>query len=555
MVYRRPGQRRGRRGRVVPISFAVLGVVVVLGAVFGVLHVRDQQRKSRERSHAEATAVAGRYLTAWGHGDVATMAANATPDSAAALRQQVGTVLTDLHISSATYLPGILRFQGDATAPFHASVVVQGLGTWSYDGSLVLHRVDKHWKVAFTPESIYPELHAGDTLVRERKLGTRGQIRLADGRPLRGLDGELDGNMLGTVGPYTAALAKSAGPQFVAGDIGGLTGLERGYNAVLSGTPGGSLTLRSSTGAILDTLISQPVRNGKDVTVSFDLNVQHAAESALSGVPANLTGSLVAIDVTTGKVLAVANHPYNGYGRAIRGHYPPGSTFKIITTTAALLSGKSASTPLPCTPSITVGGRSFTNAEGESYGTISLATAFAKSCNTAFISLETSLPKGALGRAAALFGFSDKPAGTDTATSGPLPLTSFGGSVPPPTDATDGAAEAIGQGRIVTSPLQMASVAAAVASGTWRQPYVSATAPANNPQHAIPANVVATLRDLMGQVVSYGTAAHSGLPAGTRGKTGTAEVGTKNPPDTVAWFVGYRGTIAFACQVGDSGAS
>ncbi|HEY5335668.1 MAG TPA: penicillin-binding transpeptidase domain-containing protein, partial [Mycobacteriales bacterium] len=361
----------------------------------------------------------------------------------------------------------------------------------------------------------------------------------------------LDGNLLGAVGTYDAAQAKAAGPLFEKGDVGGLNGLERAYNSTLAGTPGGSLTIRDQAGTTVTTLLSRPVTNGKNVALSLDLSTQRAAEAAVTAaIPAGQIGSLVAIDVATGKVLALANHPVNGYGYALRGQFPAGSTFKIITTTAAIINGKAASTVLPCEPTATIDGRVFKNAENESFGPISLAQAFAKSCNTAYVTLSSQIPTGSITQAAELYGMSASPLSQQT---GPLPITSVGGSVPLPADGADQAAESIGQGRVLVSPLQMASVAAAIASGTWHEPYVTAAAPAGEKANALPAAVVSNIRDFMGLVVTSGTAAGVGLPSGTHGKTGTAEYGNANPPQTIAWFVGYRGGIAFACQVGGAG--
>jgi cell division protein FtsI/penicillin-binding protein 2 len=146
--------------------------------------------------------------------------------------------------------------------------------------------------------------------------------------------------------------------------------------------------------------------------------------------------------------------------------------------------------------------------------------------------------------AAKLYGFD----GTE-----PLPIKSTGGSYPVPTDQAEQAAQAFGQGRDTASPLQMASVASAVASGTWRQPFVVGSAKVS---HALPSNVAATLRTFMTGVVERGTAAGVGLPAGTAGKTGTAEYGTAPPggsPPTHAWFIGFRGTTAFAVVVEGGG--
>ncbi|HEV7207246.1 MAG TPA: penicillin-binding transpeptidase domain-containing protein [Mycobacteriales bacterium] len=558
MAYRGYSYSRPRRSRqALPLVILVVVALLAGGGYLGVQHVLDQRKQARERSYAEAVAVAHGFLAAWGTGDTATMVNDATADTAPLVRDRIPSLRTDLQVVSAKYVPGTVHTDaksGTPGAPFHASVVLRGLGTWSYNSAVVLRKVAGHWKVVFSPETIHPQLHGADQLVRQRTLGHRGSVLLANGVPLRGQDAELDGNLLGTVGKYSAAQAAAAGPLYEAGDVGGLTGLERGENAVLSGTPGGSLSIHSPGGGVITTLIDRKTTDGKDVRVSFDLHVQRAAEQALATITGGRTGSFVAIDVASGKVLAIANHPLNGFGRAIRGHYPPGSTFKVITTTAALMSGKGPGTPLDCGATTTVDGRTFHNAEKEQLGTIDLQTAFAKSCNTAFVNLERQLPSGALGKAAALFGFSPQPAAArDSPNSGPLPLTSFGGSVPTPTDAADAAAEAIGQGRIVASPLQMASVAAAVAAGTWRQPYVTDTEPAGNPHHVLPSGVAATLSDFMAQVVATGTAKASGLPGGTRGKTGTAEIGNATPPITVAWFIGFQNGIAFACQVGGDG--
>jgi len=528
-------------------------LVLALTAVLVVLHVQSDRRHARAKSLAEATRVSDGFLTAWSKGDAAAMAGFATADTAGYIQAEIPKLAKSLQIASQTYKPGPVTIRGAATAAFHADVVLQGVGTWSYDNHLSLTKVDGHWKVAFTSATVYPDLAPDDTLARSRQLGTRGQLVGADGRALRGRSIELDGNLLGQVGAYTDDTIKNAGPLFQVGDVGGLSGLERAYNAQLAGTPGGTLKIKTAAGGTKRTLLEQSVVNGTNVPLSIDFTTQKAAESALAGLGA-LTGSLVAIDVTTGKVLALANNPLNGFGRAIKGTYPPGSTFKIVTTAAALMSGKSASTPLACTPTANVGGRPFVNAEGESYGTISLEDAFAKSCNTAFVDLSTQIPRDSITTAAALFGFTGKAlADINTATDGPLPITSFGGSVPPATDAADFAGESIGQGRIVVSPLQMASVAAAVASGTWRQPYVSATAPANNASHALPSAVVPVLRQFMADVVATGTAKDSGLPSGTFGKTGTAEYGTNTPLDTISWFIGWRGNVAFACQAGGDG--
>ena len=191
-------------------------------------------------------------------------------------------------------------------------------------------------------------------------------------------------------------------------------------------------------------------------------------------------------------------------------------------------------------------GRTFRNFEGEASDSLSLAEAFKISCNNAFIGLADKLPENALTDAAKSFGFE---------ADWSLPLPSAKGSFPQPVDGTERAAAAIGQGRVLASPAQMASVAAAVATGQWHAPSLTTQPTPTSP--AVPpldASVVAALQSFMNSVPqSGGTAAGAGLPPGTAGKTGTAEFGTETPPATHAWFVGYRGGIAFAVIVEDGG--
>jgi cell division protein FtsI/penicillin-binding protein 2 len=130
--------------------------------------------------------------------------------------------------------------------------------------------------------------------------------------------------------------------------------------------------------------------------------------------------------------------------------------------------------------------------------------------------------------------------------------------VPPPPDQADLAAEAFGQGRVTASPLQMAMVAATVVQGRWRQPRlvtVGAEAEGGGGESPDPLDrqVAGTLRTLMRQVVTEGTAAPAKLPGKVGGKTGTAEFGTGSPLPTHAWFIGFRGDLAFSVVVEDGG--
>jgi cell division protein FtsI/penicillin-binding protein 2 len=126
------------------------------------------------------------------------------------------------------------------------------------------------------------------------------------------------------------------------------------------------------------------------------------------------------------------------------------------------------------------------------------------------------------------------------------------GRFPAPVDDADFAAASFGQGRVLASPLNMASVAAAVQNGAWRSPRLAPGTGTATVRRLDP-GVVSGLRTMMAAVVTEGTAKSAGLPAGTAGKTGTAEYGTGAKPPTHAWFIGYRGDLAFAVIVEGGG--
>jgi cell division protein FtsI/penicillin-binding protein 2 len=370
-------------------------------------------------------------------------------------------------------------------------------------------------------------------------------IIFRDAKGVVAVDPALESSIVGRVGPVTAEQLQKLGSPYTAANQVGLSGLERTYEKRLAGSPRTDVVVVNKNGATTRLVKRFRGKAAQPVKVTIDLPTQRAAEAALSGVPQN--AALVALDTSTGAIRAVVSKPDGGFNRALAGTYPPGSTFKVVTSAALLGAGNNGSTPAPCPATITVDGRSFKNFEGEASGSLDLARAFAISCNNAFIGLATKLPAGALDKAAASFGFNaDWSLGVDAA----------GGSYPKPVDDAELAASAIGQARVLASPVQMASVAAAVASGRWRAPNL-VTQPARPPGPSVaplsPA-VASTLRSFMASVTERGgTAAGAGLPAGTFGKTGTAEFGNGNPPPTHAWFIGYRNNLAFAIVVENGG--
>src|SRR5581483_3515817 len=280
----------------------------------------------------------------------------------------------------------------------------------------------------------------------------------------------------------------------------------------------------------------------RPVATTIDARLQAEAQQSLAAV--GQRAALVALDVETGQVEAAVSTPVGGFPRALRGRYPPGSTFKIVTTAAALGAGLDLQSPLECPASVTVEGKTFTNAEHEQLGTLPLVLAFARSCNTAYVKLAGRLTDAQLEAAAQNLGVGLRFG---------LPIRTFSGSMPAPVDAVEHAADAIGQGRVLVSPLEMASMVAAVARDGWQPPRLLVQE-APGALRPLGPGVAAELRQAMRAVVveGTGTAANlSGPPV--YGKTGTAEFGSDSPPKTHAWFVGVRGNLAFAVVVEGGG--
>jgi cell division protein FtsI/penicillin-binding protein 2 len=355
--------------------------------------------------------------------------------------------------------------------------------------------------------------------------------------------------LLGRVEPVTADDLKRLGAPYQTGDLTGHgNGLEATFERQLAGSPGGEVRLAGKDGATAKVLHRFPGEDGRPVETTLDPRVQRAGERALAGVAK--PAALVAVRPSTGELLAVVNAPAE-YNRALLGRYPPGSTFKVVTAAALLSGGLRPGDQVDCPKETNVGGRKFGNFEDEVLGKIPFSSAFAHSCNTAFVGLAARRLDGdELVATAGRFGFGVEPEpGIPAVTS----------RVPSPADEADLGAEAFGQGRVTASPLQMAMVAATVADGRWQSPRLvageSSTGDGGQGQApgALDRGVADTLRGLMRLVVTEGTARPAGLPAGTAGKTGTAEFGSGDPLPTHAWFIGFRGDLAFAVVVEDGG--
>ena len=261
-----------------------------------------------------------------------------------------------------------------------------------------------------------------------------------------------------------------------------------------------------------------------------------------------MPSALVAIDVQSGNVWR-RPLPSLGFDRAITGRYPPGSAFKVATTYSLLEKGPvKPSTPVSCPKTVVVDGMSVKNYEGESLGNPDFTTDFAHSCNTAFVQLAEELDDADLEvrRGAGYRSRLGEGAGCVRRVRRQHPQNN---------SKTDKAAASIGQGRNLASPLSLAVMTSGVARGSYIPPaLVTEPTPEGSPSREpqpLDGTVAGQLQDLMREVVLDGTAtALKGTPGGAvHGKTGTAEHGTKTPPETHAWFVGYQGDVAFAVLV------
>jgi hypothetical protein len=353
----------------------------------------------------------------------------------------------------------------------------------------------------------------------------------------------LAAHLVGSVGPITAQQLRQLGPPYDAASVVGQTGIEAAYEKQLAGSPGATISVVDSTGHATGMVATFPAKPGTAVVTSVDPTVQEAAEAALTTVPG--TAAFVAVNAATGQILADVSQPANNqFDEALAGGFPPGSTFKVITSSALLEVGLSPSSPASCPPTVTVDGEVFHNAEGDQ-PVSSLSEAFTESCNTAFVQLATShLQPSSFPAVAAQYGIGTAPK---------MGLAAAAGSVPLPRDQAELAATSIGQAGVVVSPLNLAMVAAAIDFGRVRPPrLVQGAADDSATPQPLPAAVLAGLRNMMSSVVTSGTAAGTGLPAGTYAKTGTAEYGSGDPLPTDAWLMGYNGNVAFAMVVHDS---
>jgi penicillin-binding protein A len=329
----------------------------------------------------------------------------------------------------------------------------------------------------------------------------------------------------------------------------------------------------SELGTIVDELFGRE-QEGNDVVTNIDAGAQRVA---LADLEAAGFGAVVALEPSSGRVLAMAsNPPYDPnrvpehlselnrdpnsplLNRATQGQYPPGSTFKVVTAAAGLDSGAiTPQTTIDAPGTIEVQGRPLSNDFDQDFGSISLDTALTNSVNTWFAQLGEQLGTETLFEYMDAFGFGSTPA-IDLPSNQVYKSGVFAdGELLGPNDPVDIARVAFGQERLAVTALQMAEVAAAVANGgelmkpqIWSRVVdpdgrVSDRLDPARYSRPIDEQTAAELTTAMEGVVSEGTgtnAAIAGVPVA--GKTGTAETPFNEScgggsEENQAWFIGF----------------
>jgi penicillin-binding protein A len=533
------GERRRRLlTRTLPLALVAL-VAFVVGAATGDPGDPEKDAANRYAEAWEARNFKGMY----GELNDASRARVSRKEFEAAYRetQQVATART-IEAGSA----GNSEESGSGkVVPVQMTISTVAFG--AIEGEVELPFADGgiEWDESLT----FPGLNEGEELAADVELAERAPILARDGTvlaegPAAEREHPLGSAAIDVTGEVGEApeeeLAKLARRGFPPETPVGISGLERAFNARLAGKPGGSLLVVSEDGSSVRTMAKSKPRPGAAVKTTIDPELQEAAVAALAG----RSGGVAVLDTRKGDVRALA-------GLAFSAPQPPGSTFKVVTTAAALETGAvSMDDEFEISDGINVGGRFIYNANGEFCGG-TFREAFAHSCNAVFAPLGPAVGNDALVETSEKFGFNEPPS---------LYAPQIVREVDPeestiPTEIgeeIDLGVSAIGQGEVLATPLEMASVSQAVANDGVRLPTSivlnKKLRPEAEPVRVMSKKVADQLNELMIGVISEGTGTAGAISeAQVAGKTGTAELGPKpgeedaeNPVQIKdAWFTAF----------------
>jgi transpeptidase family protein len=519
-----------RRRRLTHRALPALGALAFLSAGVGMMvgagHTSVEQR------------TAGDFTRAWERQDYRAMYAKL--DAASRRAYTLAEFRGAYRVAAATATIDLIR-AGDpggrhgalVTVPIRVSTRV--FGRVDADLELPVHGTEVTWG----PLLAFPGLRRGEALSRRSRPPRRATLLSRDGKVLaRGPAGNrsspleaIAGSIAGTLQPQEtdeerhSLYAHGFPPDWPVGQ----NGLEEAFESRLEGRPGGTLLAGRRVIARSRPRPAEPVRT------TIDTRLQEAAVTALAG----RFGGVAALDPRNGEIRALA-------GIAFSAPQPPGSTFKIVTTAAALEArAVKPATEFPIASEATIDGVPLKNANGEYCGG-TFRSSFAHSCNSVFAPLGVKVGAQALVDAAERFGWN-----SDPTVPGEVPST-----LPPATEINtplEVGSTAIGQFRTLATPLQMASVAQTIASHGVRHLPTLSLGDSTRSVRVVRPRIARTIQSLMIDVVAYGTGTAAALPGvKVAGKTGTAELeDTKRDPktgepidqsapsNTDAWFTAY----------------
>ena len=531
-------RRRRLVTRTLPLAFVAF-VAFILGAVAG---TPGSPQKEAANRFAEAWS-AGAYKAMYRELNDASRAQFGLEEFTADYREaaQVST-LRSIEPGS----PQEPQSQsGGTVVPVPLTVATVAFG--SLEDELVLPWEDGG--IAWNPSLVFPGLDDGEHLGSQIELAPRAPILAADGTALAEGPAEEREHPMGSAAvdvtgevgePSEEDVARLAKHGFTAETPVGISGLERAFNTRLAGKPGGSLLALDAEGTSVRVIAQSKPEEGAAVKTTIDPELQEAAVNALAG----RFGGVAVLDSRNGDVRAVA-------GQAFSAPQPPGSTFKIVTTAAALQKGVVAlDDEFEYGEGINVGGRFLYNANGEICGG-TFTEAFAHSCNAVFAPLGPKVGSDDLVATAERFGFNAPPTlyAPKYLREADLPESTIPTEIPTEIDL---GVSAIGQGEVQATPLEMASVAQTIANGGVRMPTSIVNnkklRPTAEPVRVMSKKFADELTELMVGVVVEGTGTAGAISeAQVAGKTGTAELGPKegqeneeNPIQVKdAWFSAF----------------
>lgn len=516
-------RRRRLTHRALPFFGALALAALVVGVVAG-----------GGRSQAER--IAADFAAAWQRGDYGAM--HALLDADVRRRVPAGALADAYRDVAATATatavrPGEPDGDGD-TVGLPVSVDTRAFGTVAGRVELAISAGAVDWR----PHMAFPGLSPGAALSRDMRAPRRARIVSADGEVLaEGPAGERTSPLGDVADSIAGAMSPPADEDerrrlyargFPPDTPVGTTGLERVFERRLAGRPGGVLRAGDRVLARSSPRAAPPVRT------TIDTRVQAAASAALAG----RLGGIAALDPRSGEIVALA-------GIAFSAPQPPGSTFKIVTTAAALEAGAAKpADEFPVQTAAIVDGVDLENANGELCGG-DLVDSFAHSCNSVFGPLGVEVGAERLVAAAERFGWNEDPG-----IPGALPS-----AIPPPDQIVtplEVASTAIGQFRTLATPLQLASIAQAIANrGVRLRPTLTPRRRPFEGERVTPPRVARAIERMMVEVVERGTGTLAHVDGvAVAGKTGTAELEDTrgdeeaeerygDPTNTDAWFTAY----------------